>query len=191
MQELPFNKETISGEDMRNALSAMVSKKLFWGKGAVKSMDISNVMIKFTRYRLDPDLDELPLQVGDLHGEAPHGVGPPPLRGRSARRSEQRHCSSAVGHRGADASAVRGGRGGGGGPAHGVRAAVQRLLRPWQSAVQALQGPVVATSARGATDAGRSAAAMKWCGARTATGRGVCGARGATATGGAVQDVQG
>lgn len=24
---------------------------------------------------------------------------------------------------------------------------------------------------------------MKWCGARTATGRGVCGARGATATG--------
>ena len=87
MQELQFNKETISGEDMRNALSAMVSKKLFWGKGAVKSMDISNVMIKFTRYRLDPDLDELPLQVGDLHGEAPHGVGPPPVRGWSARRS--------------------------------------------------------------------------------------------------------
>lgn len=43
MQELQYNKETISGEDMRNALSGMVSKKLFWGKGAVKNMDISNV----------------------------------------------------------------------------------------------------------------------------------------------------
>ena len=43
MEQLQYNKETITGEDMRNALAAMVSKKIFWGKGSVKNMDIGNV----------------------------------------------------------------------------------------------------------------------------------------------------
>ena len=38
-----YNKETITGEDMRVALEGMVKKKWFWGKAAAKKMTIEDV----------------------------------------------------------------------------------------------------------------------------------------------------
>lgn len=43
MTSRPYNKETITGEDMRVALEGMVKKKWFWGKAAAKKMTIEDV----------------------------------------------------------------------------------------------------------------------------------------------------
>ena len=43
MTSRPYNKETITGEDMRVALEGMVKKKWFWGKVAAKKMTIEDV----------------------------------------------------------------------------------------------------------------------------------------------------
>lgn len=43
MTSRPYNKETITGEDMRVALEGMVKQKWFWGKAAAKKMTIEDV----------------------------------------------------------------------------------------------------------------------------------------------------
>ena len=44
MTALPYNKEIITGEDMRESLKKLVSSKLFWGKTAVNRMLIEDVV---------------------------------------------------------------------------------------------------------------------------------------------------
>ena len=44
MVPMQYFEEKITSEDIRDALAKMVSKKLFWGKGAMKKMDITVVM---------------------------------------------------------------------------------------------------------------------------------------------------
>ena len=44
MVPMQYVEEKITSEDIRAALAKLVSKKLFWGKGAMKKMDISVVM---------------------------------------------------------------------------------------------------------------------------------------------------
>ena len=44
MVQLAYQEEKISAEDMREALTQLVKKKIFWGKGAVKSMEITVVV---------------------------------------------------------------------------------------------------------------------------------------------------
>ncbi|KAK8804075.1 protein SSUH2-like protein [Blastocystis sp. subtype 4] len=43
MTALPYNKEVITGEDMRESLKKLVSTKLFWGKTAVNKMAIEDM----------------------------------------------------------------------------------------------------------------------------------------------------
>ncbi len=45
MTALPYNKEVITGEDMRESLKKLVSTKLFWGKTAVNKMAIEDVTL--------------------------------------------------------------------------------------------------------------------------------------------------
>lgn len=44
MVPLAYNEETIDEESMRNALADLVKSKIFWGKKAVKQMNICNVI---------------------------------------------------------------------------------------------------------------------------------------------------
>ena len=45
MTALPYNKEVITGEDMRESLKKLVSTKLFWGKAAVNKMLVEDVAL--------------------------------------------------------------------------------------------------------------------------------------------------
>ena len=56
MTALPYNKEVITGEDMRESLKKLVSTKVFWGKAAVNKM-IFNV---------DGNVDMPLLHLGDI-----------------------------------------------------------------------------------------------------------------------------
>ena len=45
MVPMAYTPETINEESMRAALTELVKSKIFWGKGAVKQMTISNVSV--------------------------------------------------------------------------------------------------------------------------------------------------
>lgn len=45
MTALPYNKEVITGEDMRESLKKLVSTKVFWGKAAVNKMIVEDVVL--------------------------------------------------------------------------------------------------------------------------------------------------
>ena len=45
MVPMAYTPETINEESMRAALTELVKSKIFWGKGAVKQMTISDVSV--------------------------------------------------------------------------------------------------------------------------------------------------
>ena len=56
MVPIAHNPEVITEEGMRAALTDLVKSKIFWGKGAVKQMTISNVCISSVCNYLDSNI---------------------------------------------------------------------------------------------------------------------------------------
>lgn len=69
MVKLAYQEEKITAEDMRQALAQLVKSKIFWGKGAVKSMEIVVVApIRF--FHPERHLELLLLRLGNVQRKA-------------------------------------------------------------------------------------------------------------------------
>lgn len=69
MVKLAFEEEKITAEDMRQALAQLVKSKIFWGKGAVKSMEIV-VVVPIRFFHSERHLELLLLRLGNLQRKA-------------------------------------------------------------------------------------------------------------------------
>ena len=108
MVKLAYNEEKITAEDMRQALAQLVKSKIFWGKGAVKSMDIS-VVVSNRFFHSERHLELLLLHLGNLQRKARLRLENATLQGRHGtlfrlvipitdRWSGERPRPAAVGH---------------------------------------------------------------------------------------------